>query len=222
MRKLNNRKKLTCHLLDIFFERLACPVCGCEGPGLCLACQNDLRFWGDFSLEEWSGHAMYHYQGPAKSLVYGYKQKLSFEAERGLYQIMDSWFGQGLGRDLLAQTWDYIVPVASVKEKVKARGFDPAHRLARHLSIQTEIELLECIENCGDSEHKTMGFRQRQAAAKESFKIIRGLKEQCSGKRLLIFDDIMTTGTTIQAVAEQLTAAGAKKVGFLVIQRASL
>ncbi len=210
------------YLLDLFFERLACPVCGCEGPGLCMACQNELRFWGDFSLEEWSGHAMYHYQGVAKSLIYGYKQKLSWEAERGLCQIMDTWLRQDASQTILAESWDYIIPVASVREKVKSRGFDPAHRLARRLSDKTNIKLLECIENGGRSEHKAMSFRQRQQTAEESFKIKAGFTEKCQGKRLLIFDDIMTTGTTVQAVGRELTSAGAEKVGFLVIQRASL
>ena len=220
--RLRHLAGIKAYLLDLFFERLACPVCGYEGPGLCIACQNDLHFWGDFSLEEWSGHAMYHYQGAAKSLIYGYKQKLSWEAERGLCQLMDTWLQQDSSHKILAESWDYIIPVASVREKVKSRGFDPAHRLARYFSMKTKIKLLECIENSGSSEHKTMSFRQRQQAAKESFKIKAGLMEKCQGKRLLIFDDIMTTGTTVQAVGRELTAAGAEKVGFLVIQRASL
>lgn len=209
-------------LLNVFFERLACPVCGCEGAGLCMACKSDLRPWGSFYLDELPGHAMYHYQGTAKRLIYGYKQMLSWEAERGLYEIIDKWLDDPASDLILRAPWDLIVPVASVRARVLSRGFDPAHRLARYFSGKTNIKLLECIENKGNSEHKNMGFGQRRLAAESSFAMKPAHQARCKGKKILIFDDILTTGTTIQAVATHLKAAGAQSIGFLVVERASL
>ncbi len=209
-------------LLDIFFERLACPVCGSQGQGLCVVCQKDLRFWGDFSMEGCRGHAMYHYQGTAKNLLFGFKQQSSREAHKGLCLIMDRWLEDQGSRWLCEGQWDRIVPVSSIAAKVRLRGFDPAHRLAEHISQRTGIRTLDCIVNEGSREQKTMGYRQRHKASRAAFRIRPSLSDQCRGRRLLIFDDVMTSGTTVLAAAQRLRDAGAAEVGFLVVQRASI
>ena len=220
--RLRKRPSLPAFLKDLFFEPLGCPVCAMEGAGLCLACQQEVVFWGSFSHEGIRGSAMVHYHGPARQLVYNFKQKGSWEAERGLELIMDRWLKESEdGAALGPGQWDIIVPVPSGPARRKKRGFDPAAVLGRHLSRCTGIPLVRALENSGQTEHKTMDRRDRRTAALDSFQLRASQRSAICHKRVLIFDDIMTTGNTLSAAAALLREADALEIGFLVLERAT-
>lgn len=203
-------------LLDFFFEQMECPACQCESRGLCPVCQSEIRPWGEFTFEGIRGQAMAHYSGTAKSLLYGFKKQLSFEAMESLFLVMDRYLEQNP-----LEGYDWIIPVTSVKANRKARGFDPAVLLARHLAQKTGLPLLDCVNNKGKKEHKNMNYSQRLAASRDAFTLRRGGAEKIQGQRILLFDDVMTSGATITAVTKLLQSHGAKEVEFLVLERAT-
>ncbi len=210
--------RLGAALLDLCFEPLGCPVCGREGRGLCPPCHQELAPWGAFWHEGLTGCALLHYHGAARQLMYAYKQQRSWEACRALLRIIDDWLEEA---QWPLTDWDVIVPVPSAPSRVRRRGFDPALRLARHLSAHSGLPLIPALDHRGDQEQKRLGRRDRQSASRQAI----GLKQRhladLAGKRILIFDDIMTTGNTLSAAAEQLRAADPGALGFLVLERAT-
>lgn len=203
-------------LLDLFFERMECPVCRGEAKGLCSTCLNAMEEWGSFSHEGISGQAMLHYSGAASRLIYAYKKRLSFEALRGFERIIDKW----LEKHVL-EGFDFIVPVTSIPANVRQRGFDPAMLLAEILSEKSGIPLLNCLENRGKKENKSRDYRDRKDQAGTAlFLRLPGIPS-LAGRRILIFDDVMTTGATMAAAVELVRSAGAAHVEFLVAARAT-
>lgn len=209
-------KKLWSHTLDFFFERIECPACRCESAGLCSVCRGELRPWSEFTFEGVTGRAMIHYSGTAKKLIYGFKKRLSFDALESLCLVMDDWL-----RDNRIEDYDYIIPVTSIKSNLISRGFDPAVLLAEHLAQKTGLPLLNCIKNKGKKEHKSLNYSQRLAASENSFKIQPRFKARIKDQRILLFDDVMTSGATILALTKLLEASGAKQVEFLVLERST-
>ena len=209
-------KQLAEFMLDFFFQRMECPACRCEAGGLCSVCQAEIRPWGEFIFEGIQGHAMVHYSTAAKNLIYNFKKGLSYDAMVSLFAIMDDHLG-----DIKWDEYDCIVPVTSIKTNLKARGFDPAVLLARHLAKSTGLPLVNCIKNKGTQAHKSMNHSQRMASSKTSFEVRRGWAGKIKGQRILLFDDVMTSGATILAVAQLLKSHGAKQVEFLVVERST-
>lgn len=207
---------------DLFFERLGCPVCGMTGEGLCSVCRKEIQPWGSFSHEGLTGQAMVHYHGPARQLIYQFKQTHSWEALRGLEGIIDRWLMAEEAAGLLQAGWDALVPVPSTAARYRRRGFDPARVLAMHLSKRTGIPVLAALTNSGRREHKTMDRRERSRAAQGAFRLKPGQAEGLAGRRILIFDDVMTTGNTLTAVSSLLDDAGVRAIAFLVVERATL
>lgn len=203
-------------LLDLFFEKLECPVCRAESKGLCAGCRSLLQPWGSFVHEGIPGAAVLHYSGAAKKLIYAYKKRLSFAALDALEGVLDDWLAQ---HELSG--FDVIVPVPSIAANIRARGFDPGLLLARHLSRKSGIPLLNCVENRGRQESKQKSLRQRREAASGRFRINERQGQALQGKRVLVFDDVMTSGATIRAVTGEVRRYGAAQVEFLALARAT-
>lgn len=172
--------------------------------------------WGPFTHDGVKGQAMFHYSGAAATLIYAYKKRLSLEALRAISLMIDSWLEEHELGDL-----DCIVPVTSIRSNVRKRGFDPGLQLADVLAKKTGIPLVNCLKNQGRTENKARNFHDRKEMAGESFivKLPEGMTLQ--GKRVLIFDDIMTTGATMEAAGRLIKAQGAAHTEFIVFARAT-
>lgn len=159
---------------------------------------------------------MFHYSGAARELIYGFKKRLSFDALDALCQIMDDWL-----KDNALPDGELIVPVPSTRANRKLRGFDPGFLLAEHLARRTQLPLCDCLINHSRKEHKSLSYSGRLSASRDAFTLRPGALEAIRGKRVLLFDDIMTTGATIRAVTRLLEEHGAASVLFVVLQRAT-
>ena len=120
---------------------------------------------------------------------------------------------------LSQQRWDWIVPVPLHPAKERKREFNQAERLATHLSTATGI-----LANAGllrrvtATQTQTKLTRQQRADnMRNAFALQR--PEKLTGKRILLFDDVFTTGATTNACAKILRKAGAQEVGVWTVAR---
>lgn len=121
--------------------------------------------------------------------------------------------------ELREQRWDYVVPVPLHPAKKRQREFNQAERLAKHLSAATAIPLeAGLLKRVVPTRTQTKLTRQERAEnMRNAFAICNGLK--LTGKRILLFDDVFTTGATTSACAKTLRAAGAEEVAVWTLAR---
>lgn len=133
-----------------------------------------------------------------------------------LGRLFGRWMARAYPRD---QLFEVIVPVPSHWRRRLWRGFDQAAVLARELSRLTGIPAAQALRRTRHTNPQAgLTRRQRRLNIRGCFRTV--LPEKVRGRRVLLIDDILTTGATANAAAEALKAAGAAHVGVFTLARA--
>lgn len=113
---------------------------------------------------------------------------------------------------------DVIIPVPITKKRLKERGFNQTLLIARRLGVRYNIPVhFNLLAKIKDTEHQVLlTGSKRRLALKGAFKTT----QKIEGQRIILVDDVMTTGTTLNECAKTLIAGGASKVYGIVIARA--
>lgn len=113
---------------------------------------------------------------------------------------------------------DYILPMPLSKERLQMRGFNQALLLARQLAPdKTNQRLLLRIKDT--PAQSSLKRAERLSSLNDSFAVEPLLIGQVKGARLVIVDDVMTSGASLYATARVLRSAGAAHITGLVIAR---
>ena len=158
-----------------------------------------------------SGHGLWLYEPVTAGAIFLYKykgrQELAPFFGRALLHYYGDWMA-GLDADAL-------IPVPISRARYGHRGFNQAALLAGQLSGPLGLPVLEgAILRTGRTlPQKALGSRQRYANLAGAFT---ARPERLKGiRRVLLVDDIYTTGSTIEAVTRTLLEAGVEKVWFI-------
>jgi ComF family protein len=120
---------------------------------------------------------------------------------------------------LRGQDWDLIVPVPLHPLKQREREFNQAERLAAHLSAATQIPLNKNLLRrvVFTNTQTRLTRRERAANMRGAFAMRDGAR--LDGERVILVDDVFTTGATTSACAQTLLAAGAGQVCVWTVAR---
>lgn len=152
---------------------------------------------------------------------HGYLRQLLLEVKfgRGLHQA------EALGRLLAAQarlrnaagSWDCLVPVPLHPARLRERGFNQSVLLAAPLSRRLGTPLRQrLLRRTVNSAHQSgLSRAQRQSNTSGIFQAAPDVRDL----RILLLDDVMTTGATLRSAAECLLRAGASRVDVAVLGR---
>ncbi len=120
---------------------------------------------------------------------------------------------------LETQSWDFIVPVPLHPLKKREREFNQAERLAEQLSCATKISmnasLLERVEPTRTQTELTRP--QRMANVQRAFRMKNNAR--LNGEKIVLLDDVLTTGATTSACAKILQKAGAGEICVWTVAR---
>lgn len=106
-----------------------------------------------------------------------------------------------------------VIPVPTATSRVRARGYDHAALLARAIARERHYTWLRAVTHLSQSRQVGSSRQQRLAQLKNDFIVTKlGF---IKGRDILIVDDVVTTGATIETMATVLKQAGAKSVNAL-------
>ena len=121
----------------------------------------------------------------------------------------------------------YIIPVPLHEKRLRWRGYNQSRLVAEKISAELappfRVDILEALERKKHKrpQMKIKKYQERLISVKGIFSL-KVSPEKIKGTRILLIDDIATTGATLQECAKVLKDAGAKKVFAAVVARQSL
>jgi ComF family protein len=111
-----------------------------------------------------------------------------------------------------------ITHVPTATTRIRRRGYDQAQLLARAVAGQTGLPYQASLRRMGQHRQVGASRSRRVAQLKEAFRPVN--TSGIYNARVILVDDVLTTGATLEAAAVVLRAAGAKRVDGLVFSRA--
>jgi len=107
-----------------------------------------------------------------------------------------------------------IVPVPTATSRVRRRGYDQATLLAKELSRITGLRYATCLARVSQVHQVGAGRSLRLKQLANAFRVTKPLVVKDA--HILLIDDVITTGATLESAAASLRAAGARRVDALV------
>ena len=190
-----------------------CPLCGVPfagagGDHCCGAC---LTYPPHYDL----ARSHFLYEGAIRDLIHSFKYNQQTQLRYPLALLaLEGVSG------LAAHAPHIIVPVPLHRSRLRQRGFNQAVLLGKVLSQQMSLPMLpDALVRTRPTEPQiNLSATERRLNVKGAFSV--GRTGSVDGKRVLLLDDVMTTGSTMDECARELKKAGAEAVFATAIARA--
>jgi ComF family protein len=152
------------------------------------------------------------FAGPVRMCIHA----LKYEGQRGYAGILAAMARPSLAR---LPVLDAIVPVPLSRERLRERGFNQSLLIARHLAGNALPVTPEWLARTRDTPPQVGQDREaRHANVAEAFACPD--PSAVYGQHVLLFDDVATTGATLDACARALRAVGVASVHALIVAKA--
>ena len=153
--------------------------------------------------------------------VYVYKKPISILIQRLKYNN-NQYIKDVFAEEMAFLYWksymnaDFVTFVPMHVKAEKKRGYNQSKLLAEVFAEKTGLELVDCLEKTKLTKRQAILTReQRRKNLASSFKVTN--RKIIKGKKVLLVDDVSTTGSTAEAVAERLKRAGATSVFLITV-----
>ncbi len=205
-----------------------CGICGkIDRNALCKKCELQLRKLDEFRIitknddeeleNKFFDEVMYEfkYEGLIRKLILDYK----FNEKSYLYVTFVKFLLKNKKLFENIKKYDTIIPVPISYKRYKERGYNQSLLIAKEIAVNTDLELLN---NCLI---KTKNIIEQSKLNKEDrAKNISGVyilqkKELIENRKILLVDDIYTTGSTVNECSRMLRYGNPKKIGILILAK---
>ena len=216
-------KNILEQIVNLFYP----PVCGICGKlnqnFLCQKCNNTLKNQAKFNVENFQKKEKYFkellyifkYEGIIRKTILKYK----FQEESYLYKTFVNFILKNQKFFEFIKSYDTIVPVPISKKRYKERGYNQSYLIAKEISKKTKLELQNrcIIKSKNVIEQSKLNKEEREKNIKGVYEIID--KENLQNKRIILVDDIYTTGNTVNECCRILQKAQPKSISVIVIAK---
>ncbi len=215
-------------------------------PRICLSCGEPLVRGEDFACSE----CMYHIQrtnyhlkedNPVAQLFYGRVElefatsyfgfdkggifqklmhHLKYKGEKELGEMLGKHLGMGLKQSPCLPPVDMVIPVPLHKKRMRERGYNQSEHIAIGLAEVLDVEV-----NAKSLQRTAYKGSQTKLHRTERWRNVAGNFEvknenKLSGKHVLLVDDVLTTGATIEACCEALNVVEGIRISVATLARA--
>lgn len=157
-----------------------------------------------------AAHAVFRYDFPVDRLIHALKY--------GHQLALAGWFGRQMGAGLDACEADCLLPLPLHPERLQERGFNQAAEIARSMASACSLPLARPALS-----RRRPTASQAELPLEERASNVRGAFEcaaDLAGRRILLVDDVMTSGATMDEAARTLKLHGAARVEVAIVARA--
>jgi ComF family protein len=216
-------------LLDMAFP-MYCLTChqslDSQQQQLCLACeyalpineyyktptQNPLiqRFTGRFMVKYAFSYLNFVNKGKTQKLLH----ELKYEGNQAIGEYLGQQFGKLLYENGFATTFDLIVPIPLHSSKLKQRGYNQVDSIAKGMaeSLHTTWQADALIRTRANQQQAKQDKEGRLKNAEALFVV--NENTAIKGKNILLLDDMITSGATIEAAALPIIEAGCQTISI--------
>lgn len=175
-------------------------------------------FYGRVDLQLASSYYFFKKQGSVQKMLHAIKYKSNKEAA----QLIGYWYGKELLENDIAKSITTIIPVPLHSKKLKQRGFNQSEEFARGIAKGLNIELntTSLIRKDYTSTQTKKNKYERWENVENVFDVNHEI--DLSNQHILIVDDVITTGATIEACCLPLKPIENVKLSVLGIAYASM
>lgn len=210
-------------IINIVFPQV-CGVCGkIEPKGLCNKCKIKLEGLAENEiLHENLGQMnfkeliyIFKYEGLIRKLIIDYK----FHEKSYIYETFVKFVLKNKKIFEKLQSYDTIISVPISKKRMKERGYNQSLLIAKKLSREVNIPLqANCLFKTKNIiEQSKLNREQRKENIQNVYELKNGII--LNNKRILLIDDIYTTGSTVNECAKILQQAKPEKIDVLVVAK---
>lgn len=187
---------------------------------LCSACQPKLPWLmgerGERKLDGVAGCVSpLAYRGPVREAVH----RMKFDRVRAYDQPFAQLMAQCV-RDHWRELPQEVTWVPLSKKRLRERGFDQARLLAQRVGERLSLPVSPTLEKCRHTQPQSEleTDKSRRDNARDAYRLLPGVSPE--GKRFLLVDDVVTTGSTLRECAKILRQGGAQGVWCVTLAKA--
>lgn len=225
--------KLKINLLDLFFPP-RCVSCGILGNLFCDECKSTILFIRDQTCPSCNkispkgkfcsrcrpkntlsgiASACYFRDGAIKEVVHSYK----YEGVHSLSNDLAPFLVDLVTREKIF--FDMVTFVPITKKRNSWRGYNQAEILAQAVADHFEKPIIPALKKIKETKAQVgLPKKKREQNLKNALKLAVKIS-QIEGKRILLVDDVVTTGTTLNECARVLKTSGAREIWAITVAK---
>ena len=204
-----------CHSMLLSDEKVICTICRHEIPLTQhhLNPENEVfkRFYGRVTLEHASALFYYHKKGIVQELIHN----LKYRGHEEIGTMVGEWMSEDLKNIVLSQKFDAIIPVPLHKKRLKERGYNQVTTFGLGLSGKLNIPFNPTIlkRNVYSKTQVKKNLLGRTEITAELFDVV--FTEENHNQHFLLIDDVITTGSTLEACSKALLKIPGAKISIV-------
>jgi ComF family protein len=217
-------------LVNLFFPKVCA---GCDSflllneNVICSACRHEIplthhhrvaeneaykKFYGKIPVEFVAAHAYYHKKGIVQEMIHN----LKYKGHEEVGMVIGEWFSEDLKPLPILKTIDEIIPVPLHKRKLRERGYNQVTAFGKALSENLGVHLNEdlLVRNVySKTQTKKNLLKRTEIGTQLIFDV--HFSEKDHHKHFLLIDDVLTTGSTLEACGRALLKIPGAKVSII-------
>ena len=221
-------------LVNLFFP----PVCvGCHSfllwneNEICTLCRHNIpltnhhlnpeneafkKFYGRIPVEYASALLYFHKRGIVQELIHN----LKYKGQEEIGTVLGTWYAEDLKNLEIIRSVDEIIPVPLHKRKLRERGYNQVTNfglsLSKNLNISYNPNLL--VRNIYSKTQSKKNLLNRSDGIDTTFDVV--FAEKDHDKHFLLIDDVITTGSTLEACSHALLKIPGAKISIVCMAMA--